>query len=230
MTLPLARRLAVIATAGFLLACGPDVRDAAEDAASVAQAAAAAPQDPRAVTADTARIKGSESATVWLVMASDFQCPACKHWHDSFGPEIEREYIATGKVRFAYINFPLNQHLNARDASEAAMCAAAQGKFWTMHDRIFATQAAWSVMPDPVAHFRGLASEVGVDGAAWDACLAEDVMLPMIEGDYQRGNSAGVNQTPSFFVGSQVISGAVPTAQLRPILDAAIARAGGTPR
>lgn len=231
MTLPLVRRLAAVAAIGLLIACGPDVREGTEEAADLAQAASsAAPQDPRTAVADSARIKGAESATVWLVMASDFQCPACKHWHDAFGPEIERDYVATGKIRFAYINFPLNQHRNARDASEAAMCAAAQGKFWDMHDRIFATQAAWSVMPDPVAHFRGLAGEAGVDGTAWDACLADDVMLPVIEGDYQRGNAGGVGQTPTFFVGSQVIGGAVPAAQLRPILDAAIARAGGSPR
>jgi protein-disulfide isomerase len=163
-------------------------------------------------------------------MASDFQCPACKYWHDSFSAEIERDYVETGKVRFAYINFPLSQHRNARDASEAAMCAAAQGKFWEMHDRIFASQEAWAVLPDPVGHFRSLATASRVDLDAWNTCLTDNVMLPMIDGDTQRGMTGGVKETPTFFVGSQVVGGAIPARDLRPLLDAAIARAGGGSR
>ena len=227
MTLTRATLLSAVAI--LLTACGAEVR---EGDAAVAKGAGdgETPSDPRVLAADQARIKGDDSAAVWLVMASDFQCPACKHWHDTYSAEIERDYVATGKVRFAYINFPLNQHGNARDASEAAMCAAAQGKFWEMHDRIFATQETWAVLPDPVAHFRTLAGEVGVDSAAWDACLADNVMIPMIDGDYQRGMTGGVNQTPTFFIGSQVVGGAIPARELRPLLDAAVSRAGGDSR
>ena len=215
----------------LLAACGPDIREGEADAVTPGAAVdTSAPSDPRVLSADMARIKGSESAPVWLVMVSDFQCPACKHWHDTYAAEIEREYVESGKVRFAYINFPLNQHRNARDASEAAMCAAAQGRFWEMHDRIFATQDTWAAMPDPVAHFRTLAAQASVDTADWNACLADNVMVPMIDGDYQRGMTGGVTQTPTFFVGSQVIGGAIPARELRPLLDSAIARAGGGSR
>src|SRR5688572_27758660 len=105
---------------------GPEVSEG--DSQAVAPAAAAAPLTPLEAIADTARIQGNPAAKVWLVMASDFQCPACKHWHDAYSAEIMRDYVATGKIRFAYINFPLDQHMNARPASEAGMCAAAQGK------------------------------------------------------------------------------------------------------
>jgi protein-disulfide isomerase len=199
----------------------------------VAQAAGSdtsAPSDPRVAAADLARIKGDSTATVWLVMASDFQCPACKDWHDNAAAEIERDYVATGKVRFAYINFPLNQHLNARPAAEAAMCAAAQGKFWEVQDRLFAAQADWSALPDPVAHFRGLVAAAGVDTVAWNQCLADDVMQGLIDADRQRGEAGGVDQTPYFFIGSQAVGGAIPAARMRPMIDAAIARAGGAPR
>ena len=215
------------ATAG---ACSPEVREG--DAAAVAPGSAAteAPKDPRVSAADAGRIKGDSTASVWLVEASDFQCPACKYWHDNVSAEIVRDYVETGKVRFAYINFPLSQHRNARPAAEAAMCAAAQGKFWDMHDRIFQSQEEWSVLVDPMARMRELAAGVGVDLALWDSCVAEDVMLPMIDGDLARGNASGVGETPTFFIGSQVVGGAIPARQLRPLLDEAIARAGGASR
>jgi protein-disulfide isomerase len=227
MTLHTVRRVLVsVAALGAIYGCAPDVRDG--DAAAVApgDSTAATPQDPRVTAADLARIKGDSSALIWFVMASDFQCPACKYWHENVAAEIERDYVATGKVRFAYLNFPLSQHRNARPASEAAMCAGAQGKFWEMHDRIFATQDAWSPLVDPAAHLRGLATAVAVDMALWDACMADDVMLSMIDSDFGRGNAGGVGETPTFFIGTQVIGGAVPASRLRPMIEAAIAQAG----
>ena len=206
------------------------------DAAAVAPGAtqAAAPtDDPRGAIADTARIQGDPAAKVWLVMASDFQCPACKYWHDSHAPEIMRDYVATGRVRFAYTNYPLDHlHPNARAAAEAAMCAAAQGggKFWGMHDRLFAKQTEWAAQPDPIPQFRMLAVESGVDTVAWNQCLADDVMVPVVEADHARGQAGGVNQTPYFFVGARKVGGAVPASVLRPMLDSAIAAAGGTNR
>lgn len=202
------------------------------DAAAVAPAAGnePAPVDPRVAIADTARIQGSPDAKVWLVMASDFQCPACKSWHDNQSAEILREYVATGRVRFAYSNFPLDQHLNARAAAEAAMCGGAQGKFWRIHDGIFSKQEEWAAMPDPVPLFRQLAVQSGLDSTAWNQCMQDDVMLPMIDGDLSRGRTGGVNQTPYFFIGTQKIPGNIPANRLRPLLDAALAQAGGTPR
>lgn len=224
-----------IATRTFALAIGITACGRGEvkegDAAAVAPGAAATDTDLRVVAADTARIQGNPSAAVWLVMASDFQCPACKYWHDTHAPEIMRDYVATGKVRFAYTNFPLDHlHPNARAAAEASMCAAAQGKFWGMHDRIFESQAEWGVAPDPTAIFRRLAAASSVDTVAWNQCLIDNVMVALIEADHARGRAGGVDQTPYFFVGNQKIGGAIPADRLRPMLDAAIAQAVGTPR
>lgn len=107
------------------------------------------------------------------------------------------------------------------------MCAGAQGKFWPVHDRIFAAQDQWTPLNDAVPTFRQIAIEAGVDTAAWNQCLLDDVMLPLVDADLDRGMAGGVNQTPTFFIGSQVVSGAIPAARLRPLLDSAIARAGG---
>ena len=228
-----------LALAFALISCsGPEVSqgDAAAVAPGAAPAPAAAaasdaPADPRVSVADTARIQGNPEAKVWLVMASDFQCPACKFWHDTHAPEIMRDYVATGKVRFAYTNYPIDQlHPNARAAAEAAMCSAAQGKFWDMHDRLFAKQPEWAPKPDPIADFRQIALEAGVDTVAWNRCLADDVMAPVVEADKARGQAGGVDQTPYFFVGAQKVGGAIPAANLRKMLDAALAQAGGTTR
>jgi predicted DsbA family dithiol-disulfide isomerase len=81
-------------------------------------------------------------------------------------------------------------------------------------------------MPDPVPAFRQLVSEAGVDTVAWNQCLIDDVMLPLIDADQDRGRAGGVDQTPYFFVGSQKVGGAIPANILRPMLDSAIAQAG----
>ena len=201
------------------------------NAAAAAPAAAATQVDPRIAVADTARIMGNPDAKVWLVMASDFQCPACKHWHDRFAPEIMRDYVETGKVRFAYTNFPIDHlHPHARAAAEAAMCAAAQGKFWGIHDRLFATQNEWSPLADPAPVFSRLANESGVEMTAWNTCVADGVMAPVVAGDRTRGETGGVDQTPYFFIGDRKVGGAVPAAFMRAMLDSALMKAGVPPR
>jgi protein-disulfide isomerase len=230
MTRTLAFVRAASALAFGLTACSkPEVKEGDANAVAPNTSAAAADDDPRLAVADTARITGNPAAKVWLVMASDFQCPACKLWHDSYSAEIMRDYVATGKVRFAYINFPLDQmHPNARAASEAAMCAAAQGKFWNVHDRIFAKQDEWAATPDPVPAFRQIVTDAGIDTVAWNKCLVDDVMIPLIDADQARGRAGGVDQTPYFFIGSQKVGGAIPANRMRPMLDAAISQAGGS--
>ena len=95
--------------------------------------------------ADRARIRGAETAKVWLVEVSDFQCPFCKQWHDETFAKIDQEYVKTGKVRIAYLNFPLSRiHKNAQAAAEAAMCAGEQGKFWELHESLNKTHPKWS--------------------------------------------------------------------------------------
>src|SRR5688500_17464643 len=115
------------------------------DTAPISPAVNAAP-DSDVVKADLARIQGSPTAPVWVIEVSDFQCPYCKQWHEQTYPKLRDEFVRTGKVRLAYINFPLAQHGNAQPAAEAAMCAGAQGKFWEMHDALFTNQAKWAVL------------------------------------------------------------------------------------
>lgn len=223
-------RLAVLAS--FLLvatACsgGADARQSS--AADAADAAVAAPDssDPRVLRADSARIMGDPAAKAWLVIASDFQCPWCKRWHDETGPDVRKEYVETGKIRVAYLQYPLGGHQHAMPAAEGSMCAGAQGKFWEFHDRVFATQDQWTPLPNASAFFEGIAGEIGLDMAAWQKCLSDDVMLPMIAADQRRAEAAGVSSTPTFFAGSQQIAGAEKIDVFRKALDAAVEAARG---
>ena len=194
-------------------------------AATPAPNAATAP-DPLLARADSGRIRGSATSTVWLIIASDFQCPYCKMWHDSTDAAIRREYIDNGKVRLAFVNFPLNIHPNAVPAAEYAMCAAAQNKFWQMHDSLFAQQDKWAPQANPTAALEQVASSAGVDLTALKSCVTAHKMRPLIEADHEKAARAGVRATPSFFIGNQVLEGVQPASELRKVLDAALAGAG----
>ena len=175
--------------------------------------------------ADRGRIQGDSTAAIWLVEVSDFQCPFCKMWHDSTYPAVQREFVKTGIVRMAYVNYPLQQHPNARPAAEAAMCAAAQGQFWPMHDRIFDTQARWAALQDASTVFDSLARASGVQHQEWRACIASAAMRLLLATDQQYGVNAGIRSTPTFYVGSEALSGAAPIEAFREAIGRARAKA-----
>jgi protein-disulfide isomerase len=184
--------------------------------------------DSTSARADRGRIRGNEAATVWLVEISDFQCPYCKQWHDQSFATIDKEYVQTGKVRLAYLNYPIaSLHPNARAASETAMCASVQGKFWELHSALFTTQQMWAKLPDPGAFFDTLATHAGVQPAEWRNCMSSHASVPLIEADRERSGKSGVQSTPTFFIGDRMILGAYPVDSFRVILNAALAKASG---
>ncbi len=213
-------------------ACGPsNATPAASDGAPSPTASTTSPAgaqptpaDPIVAAADRGRVLGDTAAKTWVIVASDFQCPFCKTWHDETYPALVAEYVRTGKVKVAYINFPLSQHRNAVVTAEAAMCAGAQGKFWEYHDGLFDTQSRWAAMPNPRAVLDSIAASVGVSNAAWQQCVDSGRMQPLIEADNSRAKAAGVQSTPSFLIGDQIFLGSQPIEALRPALDSAIAK------
>jgi protein-disulfide isomerase len=182
--------------------------------------------DSVSAAADRGRIRGAETAPIWLVEVSDFQCPFCKQWHDQSFAAIDREYVQTGKVRLAYLNFPLSSiHRNAQAAAEAAMCASVQNRFWALHESLFDTQPRWAELENPVPTFDSLAVAAGVAAPAWRQCMASHATAPLIEADRDRSKTAGVGSTPTFFVGDRLLAGAYPVDSFRVVIDAAIAKA-----
>ena len=178
------------------------------------------------LAADSGRTLGAPGAKVWVLMVSDFQCPYCKQWHDQSFEALRREYVNTGKVRMAYLNYPLDQHVQAVPAAEAAMCAAAQHKFWEYQTALFSSVEKWGGSGDQSAAFDAMATAQGLDLARFRSCTRSHVMRAVIDADRDRMSRAGVQSTPTFFVGNQGIAGAQPTDVFRRAIDAAIA---GTP-
>ena len=227
---------AALAAALFCIACNPanSAQRADSSAPSGQQKQAsntpAPPADPIVQAADRGRVDGDSSAKTWVIIASDFQCPYCKQWHDeTYKPFID-QYVRSGKVKVAYINFPIESiHRNAVVTAEAAMCAAAQNKFWQYHTGLFNTQAQWAPMPDPRPVLDSIAKTVGVDVAEWGKCVDSKRMLPLINADRDRAAAAGVGSTPSFLIGDQVLAGAQPLDDMRPAIEAAIAKSGSAP-
>ncbi|MEP7002885.1 MAG: thioredoxin domain-containing protein [bacterium] len=194
-------------------------------ASAAANTKGAAPTDSISTLADRGRIRGAASATVWLIEISDFQCPYCKRWHDETYAVLDKEFVQTGKVRLAYLNFPIpSLHPNARAASEAAMCASVQGKFWELHESLFNTQAAWAGQQNPMATFDSLAVAAGADGAKWKNCMTSHAAVPLIDADQERSKIRGVQSTPTFFVGDQMIQGAYPADSFRVIINRQLAK------
>lgn len=222
--------------AGTIGACARSEATPANDSASAAKVVAAQPTagrmsggltDSVSTAADRGRIRGAENAPIWLVEISDFQCPFCKRWHDESFAAIDKEYVQTGKVRLAYLNFPLSMHPNARSASEAAMCASVQGKFWPLHEALFVNQEKWAPLSNPIPAFDSLAVAAGVNAPQWRSCMTTHATAPLIDADRDRSSAAGVQSTPTFFVGDRRLEGAYPVDSFRVAIKAAIAKAGG---
>ncbi|MGH7547763.1 MAG: DsbA family protein [Gemmatimonadales bacterium] len=178
-------------------------------------AAAAAQADPLA-----ARSKGRPDAPVTVYEMSDFQCPYCRVFALTTMPILEREYVATGKARFVFINLPLTGlHAHAMAAAEVAMCAARQQKFWPMHNLLFQRQDQWARRPDPGPYFLALGDTARVERAALARCLASKAMLPLIREDSARAAGAGARSTPTFYIEGGLLEGAAPVEVFRTVLD-----------
>ena len=111
---------------------------------------AAAGQPPAEVKADIdvkgLTFKGEKNAKVALVEFTDYECPFCGQLFTQTYPDLKKEYIDTGKIRYYVLDFPLTSiHPAAQKAAEASHCAADQGKFWEMHDKMFASQTALKI-------------------------------------------------------------------------------------
>jgi len=179
--------------------------------------------------ADQARILGSDDATIRVVEISDFECPFCARFNEETFPALDSLYIETGKVQYVWIGFPNPSHPRAFPAIEAAFCAGAVGKFWPMHDLLFANQSEWMEAPNPSEVFARYASSLEIDVSSFAVCIANDRMAPLIVRDYEGVVRAGISQTPFFIVADSVpIVGAAPLEQFVEAIDDLLEVKGGS--
>ncbi|MBK7824566.1 thioredoxin domain-containing protein [Nannocystis sp.] len=167
-----------------------------------------------------AAFAGPEDAVVQVTEFSDFECPYCSRAAETLSG-LKSKY-AGKPVQFVFRNFPLSFHPNARPAAEYAQCAQEQGKFWAMHDGIFARQSELSV-----AVLKEVATAAGLDAGKLDACLAGGGVKEQIEEDMRKAQEVGVGGTPSFFVNGQTFAGNPTVEGLSEAIDAELSRLQG---
>ena len=166
------------------------------------------------------RSKGRPDAPVTVFEMSDFQCPYCRHFAVETLPALERDYVASGKVRFVYITYPLTHiHVNAMATAEVALCAARQGKFWPVHDRLFERQEQWASLKAPRAYLLALADSAGANRAALAQCLASGAGGAAVQADIAAAERAGARTTPTFYIEGGLIEGDAPVSVFREVLD-----------
>lgn len=141
--------------------------------------------------------KGSRGARVAIIEFSDFQCSYCLSYVNQTFPQIDKDYIKTGKVKYFFRNLPLTDgHPNAFRAAEAAHCAAEQGKFWEAHDRFFAHQDTLNPNDWP-QHAQAL----GLNTTKFNQCLDSGKYDDEINNDVDDAQRVGINGTPAFLIG-----------------------------
>jgi len=187
-------------------------------AVAIAGLCAAAQPGPQDVLGP--RSKGRADAPIVVYEMADFQCPACRQFALLTMPQIEQEYIQTGKVRWVYVHLPLTSiHANAAAAAEFSTCAARQGKFWRLHDLLFARQEEWSRLADPTAFLLTLGDSVGLDRSQLARCVQDNSARAEVEADAARARRSGAKSTPSFYIEGGLLNGAAPIQIFRQVLD-----------
>ena len=150
--------------------------------------------------AESPHIRGNPQAPVTLEEYGDFQCPPCGMFSVFLG-QLEKEYDS--RLRIIFRNFPLTMHEHAREAALAAEAAGLQGHFWEMHDVLYREQDAWSKAPNARELFESYAGMIGLDLDKFKKDMDGEQVRALVEADRQRGESLGINITPTLFINNQ---------------------------
>jgi protein-disulfide isomerase len=167
------------------------------------------------------RTKGVATAPLTVYELSDFQCPYCRKQAVEVLPTIEKEFIATGKVRWIFLNFPITEiHPNAAAAAEFAMCAARVNRFWPVHDLLFTYQEKWAPLKNPGPFLITLADSAGIPRDSISGCLQNRETRALVQSEAEGAAKSGVSSTPTVYIeGVGLLRGAAPLEAYRLILD-----------
>jgi protein-disulfide isomerase len=174
---------------------------------------------------------GSAAAPITFIEFSDFQCPFCGRYVRDTLPKILAAYVDTGKIHYVFRHYPIAElHPQAPMSARAADCAHQQGRFWPMHDRLFASPTDHSQGP-----LTALASASGLNMSSFAACMSAGAR-PLLREDYDAGTAGGMAGTPAFFMGpvtqggtvqvTHTVYGAQPYEAFATVIDAALRTAG----
>ena len=182
---------------------------------------------PINVSVDDDPIRGDQNAPITIVEFSDFQCPFCARFHIQTLPLILEQYIETGKVKFVYRDFPIqNIHPNAISAAVASECAHEQDKYWEYHDMLFENQGVWNNAEtiSAITIFKEFATKLELNQEQFNSCLDSGKYIDEISNDLTDGRNYGITGTPGFFIGNEdigfvKINGAQPFEAFKSVID-----------
>ena len=182
---------------------------------------------PISVSIDDDPVRGNHDAPITIVEFSDFQCPFCARFQIQTLPLILEQYVETGKVKFVYRDFPIqNSHPNAMPAAAASECAHEQNKYWEYHDALFENQGVWNKVDiaSAVTIFKEFAAELDLNQDQFSNCLDSGKYIEEINNDLKDGRDYGITGTPGFFIGNEEngfvkLNGAQPFEAFKNIID-----------
>lgn len=172
-------------------------------------------------------LMGNPNAPVQIMEFADFECPACGTFATITEPDVRNRIVQAGLASYRFFDFPLVEvHKNTLAASNAAACAADQGKFWEMHDQLFYKQPEWSTQAtaDPRKFFSRYAAAVGLDVGEWRKCFDDQRHVSRIMSNRAEGIRRKVQQTPTFIIGTKMIPGALNYDEIKAYVDTAAAQ------
>ena len=146
---------------------------------------------------------GSSQANVVLIEFSDYECPFCQRYATTTFHELKTKYVDTGKVRYAFLNNPLDMHQNAQFLAELALCAGEQGRYWDVHERLFKES------PKSRDEAMDIVKGTSVEAIALTDCLQRPAIGDRIKSDAAVARKLGLNGTPSFALGTVAADGKV---------------------
>ena len=178
------------------------------------------------VDAGSAPSLGRRDAKVAIVEFADYQCPFCAVLHFGAESAIIKEYVAKGKVRFTFKQYPFFGEESVRAAS-ASKCAEEQGKFWEYHNALFERQmqnGGENAGVFSAENLMRIAEDVGLNAKMFDACAASGKYNQVVLDEMEEGKQAGVENTPTVFINGKKTEGALPFEAYQTILEDELSR------
>lgn len=167
---------------------------------------------------ESAPMLGGKEAKVTLVEFADYQCPFCGIFHKETFPELKRDYIDSGKVRFYYQDFAFLGEESVL-AAEAAKCSGEQNKYWEYHDYLYSNQKGENEGAFALDNLKNFAGMIGLNKPQFNACLDSGKYKAQVEEETRLGESYGVAATPTIFVNGKKIEGAGNYEEYRTLIE-----------
>ena len=205
-------------------------------AAVPSQIGQTAPQQPQApvapkpedvkkkLTLGSFPIKGNKNAKVTITEFADFRCPFCEKFFSNSEPQLLKDYVDTGKVKFVFRNYAFLGPASTV-AANAAECANDQGKFWDMYEYLYKNQPPESdTTMYTTEKLSAAAGTLGMDTAQFSSCLDAKKFDKNVSADFAEGQAVGVSGTPTFYINGVQLVGAQPFASIKTVIDQELAK------